>query len=172
MIVGFLHFYKTKWQSVYEQSNVRTKFVLSVLTGKFGCEMKRIIPNVIKVNQLYRRYGFQTIIKATTEIIIIQFFTNIFQDLKIFTLMLGIQSFELLLKRQQNICVTVIDCAIFIFPQLTKVSISYSSKMNHCRHLYPCSLRELLHVTYPFYRLSNLLNPLVVSLQSVAKSLN
>ena len=55
MIVGFLHFYKTKWQSVYEQSNVRTKFVLSVLTGKFSCEMKRIIPNVIKVYQLYRR---------------------------------------------------------------------------------------------------------------------
>jgi len=61
MIVGFLHFYKTKWQSVYEQSNVRTKFVLSVLTGKFGCEMKRIIPcyqslSALQAKQLWDGY--------------------------------------------------------------------------------------------------------------------
>ena len=173
MIVGFLHFYKAKWQSVYEQSNVRTKFVLSVLTGKFGCEMECIIPNVIKVYQLYRRNSFETIIKASTEVIIVQFLTNIFQNLKKLTLMFRIQSFELLLKNwQQNIRITVIYSAILIFAQLTEVCISYSGKMNHCRHLYPCRFRELFHITYPFCRLSSPSNPLVVSPLSVARSPN
>lgn len=56
---------------------------------------------MFKVNQFHRRYGFQTIIKTTTEVIIIQFLANIFQDLKIFTPMLWIQSFKLLLENWQ-----------------------------------------------------------------------
>lgn len=63
--------------------------------------MKGIVPDIVKINQFHRRYGFQTIVKPTTEVIIIQFLTNIFQDLKILTLMLRIQSFELLLKNWQ-----------------------------------------------------------------------
>ncbi|GEM_PF-2056937 len=63
--------------------------------------MKGIVSDIVEVNQLYRRYGFQTVIKPTTEVIIIQFLTNIFQDLKILTLMFRIQSFELLLKNWQ-----------------------------------------------------------------------
>ena len=135
--------------------------------------MKGVVSNIVEVNQLYRRHGFQTIIKTSTEVIIIQFLTNIFQNLKILSLMLRIQSFELLFKNwQQNICVTVIDCAILIFAQLTEVSISYSSKMNHCRHLHPCSFRKLFHITYPFCRLSNPSNRPAISLQSVARSPN
>lgn len=82
--------------------------------------MKGVVSYIVEINQPYRRYGFQTIIKTSTEVIIIQFLTNIFQNLKILPLKLRILSFKLLLKNwQQNICVTVIDCAILIFAQLT-----------------------------------------------------
>ena len=78
--------------------------------------MERIIPNVIKVYQLYRRNSFETIIKASTEVIIVQFLTNIFQNLKKLSLMSGIQILKLLFKYlQKNIRVTVIDRAILIF---------------------------------------------------------
>ena len=60
--------------------------------------MERIIPNVIKVYQLYRRNSFETVVKASTEVIIVQFLTNIFQNLKILTLMSGIQIFKLPFK--------------------------------------------------------------------------
>ena len=78
--------------------------------------------------------------------------------------MSGIQILKLPFKYlQKNIRITVIGRAIFIFTQLAEVSISYSGEVNHCWHLHPCRFRKLLHVTYPFCRLSNLLNPLVVS---------
>ena len=78
--------------------------------------MERIIPNVIKVYQLYRRNSFETIIKASTEVIIVQFLTNIFQNLKKLSLMSGIQILKLPFKYlQKNIRVTVIDRAILIF---------------------------------------------------------
>ena len=78
--------------------------------------MERIIPNVIKVYQLYRRNSFETVIKASTEVIIVQFLTNIFQNLKKLSLMSGIQILKLLFKYlQKNIRVTVIDRAILIF---------------------------------------------------------
>ena len=64
VIVGLFTSTKTKWQPIYEQSNVRAKFILSVPAGKFGCEMERIIPDVIKVYQLDRRNGFETIVKS------------------------------------------------------------------------------------------------------------
>ncbi len=38
--------------------------------------MERIIPNVIKVYQFYRRNNFETVIKASTEVIIVQFLTK------------------------------------------------------------------------------------------------
>ena len=132
--------------------------------------MERIIPNVIKVYQLYRRNSFETVVKTSTEVIIVQFLTNIFQNLKKFSLMSGIQILKLPFKYlQKNIRITVIGRAIFIFTQLAEVSISYSGEVNHCWHLHPCRFRKLLHVTYPFCRLSNLLNPLVVSPLSAAR---
>ena len=132
--------------------------------------MERIIPNVIKVYQLYRRNSFETIVKASTEIIIVQFLANIFQNLKKLSLVSGIQILKLPFKYlQKNIRVTVIDRAILIFTQLTKVSISYSGEVNHCRHLYPCSFRKLLHITYPFCRLSNPSNRPAISLRFVAR---
>ena len=173
MIVRLFHFYKTKWQTVHKQSNVRSELVLSVLAGKLGSKMKCVVSDIVEVNQFYRRYSFKTIVETTTEIIIIQLLTDVFQNLEIFSPMFGIQSFKLLLKNwQQNIRVTIIDDAIFVFTQLTEVSISYSGEMNHCRHLYPCCFRKLFHITYPSYRLSNPLNPLVVSPLSGARSPN
>ena len=135
--------------------------------------MERIIPNVIKVYQLYRRNSFETVVKASTEVIIVQFLTNIFQNLKKLSLMSGIQILKLPFKYlQKNIRVTVIDRAILIFTQLAEVSISYSGEVNHCRHLHPCSFRKLFHITYPFCRLSNPSNRPAISLLSVARSLN
>ena len=170
MIIWFFYFYKAKRQSVYKQGDVWSELILTILAGKLSCKMESIVFDIVKVNQFYRRYGFKAVVKTTTEVIIVQLFANVSQYLEIFSLMSWIQFFELLLKnRQKDICVTVIDRAILLFAQLAKVSISYSSKMNHCRHLYPCCFRELLHFTYPFYRLSNPLNPLVVSPLSVAR---
>lgn len=151
MIIRFLHFYKTKWQTIHKQSDVRSELILSVFTSKLSCKMECVVYDVIKVNQFYRRYGLQTIIKATSQIVIIQFFPNIFQNLKIFSLMSGIQILKLPFKYlQKNIRVTVIDRAILIFTQLAEVSISYSGEVNHCRHLYPCRFRELFHFTCLF----------------------
>ena len=77
--------------------------------------MERIIPNVIKVYQLYRRNSFETVVKASTEVIIVQLLTNIFQNLKKLSLMSGIQILKLPFKYlQKNIRVTVIDRAILI----------------------------------------------------------
>lgn len=135
--------------------------------------MNGVVSNIVEINQPYRRYGFQTIIKTSTEVIIVQLLTNIFQNLKKLSLMSRIQILKLPFKYlQKNIHVTVIDRAILIFAQLAEVSIPYSGEVNHCRHLHPCSFRKLFRITYPFCRLSNLLTPLVVSLQSVAKSPN
>ena len=62
--------------------------------------MERIISNVIKVYQLYRRNSFETVVKASTEIIIVQFLANIFQNLKKLSLVSGIQ----ILKLPFNTC--------------------------------------------------------------------
>ena len=101
MIVGFLNFNKAKRQTVHKQSDVRAELILPVLTGKLGCKMECIILYVVKVNQFYRRYGFETVIKTTTKIIIIQFLANVFQYLNKFPFVSRIQLFELLFENRQ-----------------------------------------------------------------------
>ena len=91
-----------------------------------------------KLDEMHLQYSIYYI-EASTEVIIVQFLTNIFQNLKKLSLMSGIQILKLPFKYlQKNIRVTVIDRAILIFTQLAEVSISYSGEMNHCRHLHPC----------------------------------
>ena len=115
MIIWFLYFYKAKRQSVYKQGNVWSKLILTILAGKLCGKMECVVFYMVEVHQFYRRYSFQTIIKATAKVVIVQFLTDVFQHLHPFTLMTRVQFFELLLKnRQKDIRVTVIDCAILI----------------------------------------------------------
>ena len=62
--------------------------------------MESIVFDIVKVNQFYRRYDFKAVVKATSKVIIVQFFADVFQHLHPFTLMTRVQFFELLLKNR------------------------------------------------------------------------
>ena len=81
MIIRFLYLHKTKRQTVHEQSYVRAKFILPILASKFSSEVEDIVLDVFKVNQLYRRNRFETIIKASPQIIVVQFLFYILEHL-------------------------------------------------------------------------------------------
>lgn len=91
MIIRFLHLYKPKRLTVHKQSDVRAELILSVFTSKLSCKMECVVSYIIEVNQFHRRYGFLTIVKTTTKLIIVQLFVDVFQYLETFSLISGIQ---------------------------------------------------------------------------------
>ena len=100
MIIWFLYFYEAKRQSVYKQGDVWPELILTILASKLSCKMESIVFDIVKVNQFYRRYDFKAVVKATSKVIIVQFFADVFQHLHPFTLMTRFQFFELLLKNR------------------------------------------------------------------------
>ena len=100
MIIWFLYFYEAKRQSVYKQGDVWPELILTILASKLSCKMESIVFDIVKVNQFYRRYDFKAVVKATSKVIIVQFFADVFQHLHPFTLMTRVQFFELLLKNR------------------------------------------------------------------------
>ncbi len=101
--------------------------------------MEKVFRYVVKIYQLDWRYGFQSIIKTTTKVIIIQFLANIFQYLQELSLMSGIQFLELLFKNiQKNIGIAIKGNTSHVLVYLAKIIISQTSQMHHCRHLNSC----------------------------------
>ena len=49
MIIWLLNFNKTKWHTVYKQSDVRSELILTVFAGKFGRKMECVVSDIVKV---------------------------------------------------------------------------------------------------------------------------
>ena len=70
-VIRFFDFNENQWQAVDQQTYIRSKFFIAVLVSQFRDDMKAIVAEVLKVDQLNTGAINKFVVKSFSEIIIV-----------------------------------------------------------------------------------------------------
>ena len=98
VVVRFLHLNEAQRQTIHEKGDVWTKFILSILTSKFGSAVICVVVGILEIYELCRSHRLQSLIELLSKVVVVQLLSYLLKCLMEERLLTGVQLFELSLK--------------------------------------------------------------------------
>jgi hypothetical protein len=71
-VVGLLHLDECERHAIDEQGNVRPKFIVAVLAGQLGDDMKAVVVEVLEVDQPSARALGKAVVEGLSKVFVVQ----------------------------------------------------------------------------------------------------